>query len=533
MSKRILNIIIAALAVVALTATLVFIDVLFPSEEGVGGEKEEQSTSSTTGSADNEGSDSGSSGEETTVLIVDKTKDANGKTVKNPIKQIEIALKEESFALVPDKDGILSVKAYADLPVASSVVEALVSNLALIEANRELESPAADADYGLDKPITFTVSYADGDLITYELGSKSPVSEEYYFRVQGMTKVYLVSSYFAGVVSLPSTAYVGTDLITAPTVEKDDANGAAVMRDITLSGRLHGDKTLTVRRTNSSDSDTMRLYNYWVEKPYRRGANDEVASAAFGSAYSLTAEGAEYVRPSAKQKTDCGFDKPYVVAKITTAVESSEADPNAAADATEEAAITKYYGVQEYTVTVGNQNEDGLYYVMVDELDVIYLVSEESMPWVETTYNKVVSTMLFLQDITGMGTITVTAEGKTSEFKLTHDVDADDLDDMLTVMLDGKQKSTSQFRNLYQLLMSVSRAGDAKKMPEGEPSVVIELKPLDTQEDVIRAELYRASGSLYTCKHSDGDVYAVSAGSVEKLVKQLGNYLNNKPVNIN
>ena len=176
------------------------------------------------------------------------------------------------------------------------------------------------------------------------------------------------------------------------------------------------------------------------------------------------------------------------------------------------------------------KSDDGQYYVMVDDLNVIYLVAADSIPWVEVTYNDVASTMLFLEDITGVQSIVVTENGKTTTFSLTHDAEAEDNDDMLTVKVDGKQTDTANFRQLYQVLMGVTRIGTADKTPTGTPDMIIRINPLDSRDKTVEAKLYKTSGSRYTCVMLDGDVYAVAAGSVETVSKQMANYLNGKDV---
>lgn len=464
------------------------------------------------------------------VTLVDKTVDSSGKTVEQPVTRVAITLETETFEIAPDADGVLSVTDYADLPVYGEMVTELTNTVASITANRQLKEALAPSEYGFDEPMAaVTVTYADGSTYAFELGMMSEVADEAYFREAGSEDIYMVSSTFADVVTAPSLAYIGIDLITPPAVKSDDTNGQTVMRDIALSGRLHEGQELTVRRTNSEDSDTMKLYTYWVEKPFRRGANDENAAAAFDTAYTLSAEAALYPRPTAAQKKECGLDDPYVVAEMNLAVLTTET-PETSSDTEVAEEITKYYGVQKHTVTVGNKTDDGLYYVMVDDLDIIYLVAASSMPWVEVTYNDVASTMLFLQDITAIQSIIITDNGQTNVFEMTHDPEADNANDMLTVTLGGVQKDTANFRYLYQVLMGVKRIDDAKERPTGMPDMIIQLNPIDDRDDAITANLYKTSGSRYTCVMSDGDLYAVSAGSVEAVSKQLGNYLNNKDV---
>ncbi|MGI6264325.1 MAG: DUF4340 domain-containing protein [Acutalibacteraceae bacterium] len=446
------------------------------------------------------------------------------------VTKVEIALTGESFTIASQEDGVLGVTQYADLPVNADAVDALTGALQKLTANRKLDNPQADADYGLDKPAaTLTATFADGATLALELGDTTHASEETYLRVKGKPEIYMVDETLSDTLTLPSAGYIGVSLMTAPEVEKDDENGQPVMRSITLTGGVRGDKPLTVRRTNTADSDTMRLYTYWVEQPFSRGANDTAATEAFSAAYSLTAGSAAFAHPTEQQKKDCGLDHPSTVAKIVTAVESKDVSNLGENDSVDNAP-TRYYGVQNHTVTVGDGLEGDLYYVMVDDLDVIYLVSGGAIPWKDMGYNDIASTMLFLQDITGIGAITVVDQGNETRFILTHDPEAGNANDMLTVTVDGEQKDTYYFRQLYQVMMGIKRIGDADPPSTGQADMTIRIESTDTRDTVVEARLIRTSGSRYTCVMQDGDVYAVSAGSVEALQKQMAQYLAGKEV---
>lgn len=515
MSKRVRTIIIVLIVVVLLAGGLT--TVLLLTEPADGGESGSSDTSTDT------------------ISLLDKTTDSDGNTLEKPVTKVEVETPDETFTIADNADGILSVEDYADLPVHSTNIESLTGALASISANRKLESPEAPSEYGFDDPLArVTATYADGSTYSFEIGAMSEVSDEAYFRQTDSSDIYMVTAVFAETVSQKSTAYIGTTLVSAPSVDENDEEGQPVLRSITLSGSVRDGETLTVRRSNSEDSDTLSMYTYIVEKPFLRGANDTNASEAFDTAYSLVADEAAFAHPTDKQKQECGFDKPYSVAEMTLAIETTQAEEGAttttAASSSSESgeeAVTRYYNVQQYTVTVGKESPDGdgRYYVMVDGLDVIYLVSESSMPWLDVTYNDVATTMLFLQDITGIESISITENGEETLFSLTHDPEATDSDDMLTVKVDGEQKDTANFRNLYQVLMGVERIDDADETPTGEPDMIIQINPIDSQDETITARLYRTSGSRYTCVMQDGDRYAVSAGSVEAVSKQLANYL--------
>ena len=96
MSKQVRTLILAGVAVVALVALLLVLVFLLP---GSGGED-----ASSTAVSD------------TSVTVLDKSTDADGKTVDNPIKSIQITLRDETFTFSQNEDGDLVADPYKDLP---------------------------------------------------------------------------------------------------------------------------------------------------------------------------------------------------------------------------------------------------------------------------------------------------------------------------------------------------------------------------------------------------------------------------------
>ena len=82
---------------------------------------------------------------------------------------------------------------------------------------------------------------------------ESPTKEGYYLREVGTNPVYLVDSTFASTISQPSTAYIGRNVVTAPTVKTDDDNGQAILREIELTGRVRT-SPLILRRSTADDN---------------------------------------------------------------------------------------------------------------------------------------------------------------------------------------------------------------------------------------------------------------------------------------
>lgn len=513
MSKRTRTLILACVAVVALGGILAAL-LLIPPKEGA---------SSSEASSD------------PSITLLDKSKGADGKTVEDPVKTMTVKLQGEEFTLIKNADGDMVVEAYKDLPIGTSSIGYLINAITTISASKNLGAVENPADFGFDKPLAVVnATYHDDSAYAFELGAKTPLGDGYYYRVKDGGEVYIVDTSLGEEVTQASTAYIGTTLMTAPAKNDDDQNGQAVLRDMELSGSARK-QPFAFRQVTSSDTK-MSLYSYMLTKPYLRGVNSNLAQT-LSSFTSLTASSAFKAYPTKEDRTKYGFDKPYTVAKLNTAVSSTKDDPNASSAASsgtssgsgETPQITYYYNVAAHTITVGSKDEDGNYYVMADDIPVIYLVSSASISsWVTLQYDDVADTLLFMENISNVKSMSLTVDGKETLFELSHYPDKEEADDQLVVKVGDKAYSTSTFRSLYQILMSVSRNGAASEKPTGTPNVVFKMTRNEENSPSTVVNMYQTSASLYTVVQNTGETYTVKASAVNTLKQRLTDYLNGK-----
>ena len=541
MSKQVRTLILAGVAVVALVALLLVLVFLLP---GSGGED-----ASSTAVSD------------TSVTVLDKSTDADGKTVDNPIKSIQITLRDETFTFSQNEDGDLVADPYKDLPINTSEISYLVSTLKTVTATKEISSnPESPSDYGFtgefaapdssdasavsssvssaakaEKAVGLTaqisVTYHDDSIHSFEVGRESPTTERYYLREVGTNPVYLVDSTFASTISQPSTAYIGRNVVTAPTVKTDDDNGQAILREIELTGRVR--TSPLILRRSTADDNLNNSSNYVITKPYFRAANSSSAVVtALGTYTSVTASGVEKPYPTAEDLKRYGLDDPYSTAVFTLAVETTETSETSG-----ESAKTSYYNIQKHTIQLGNKNDNGEYYALVynedQRIPVVYLFSASSVAWAEAQYDDVAETLLFLRNIDSLSNVILTAGGRETDFALEHFPDASEKDDQMKVTADGQQYDTDNFRNLYQVLMSIYRKGAAPAEPAGDPVLSIKLVPTTASDGVVELSIYKHDPNVFIVRFTTGETYAVNASEVNEAVKQLGNYLEGKDVKVN
>lgn len=501
MSKQIRTLIIAGVAIVVLVGLLLGLLFLLPADEG--------DSSSTTSS--------------TTITLLDKSVDDAGESISDPVSKVVLRQGETSYTVAPDEEGQMMVEGFDDLPVDTSAVSAMTEAFALITANQKVaDTSENEADFGLDEPqATAEITYADGTTATAELGDETPLKDGYYFRLSTEEAIYIVSTTFGSRLLDKAEAYVGTTLITAPAAREDDENAQAVVYGMELGGTVRGSKPFSFRAfEEESDPSNLAFFGYIITSPEVFGVSmNQEMSEMYAGVTSLYATEAEKAHPTEEDLKEYGLDNPYSTCVLTLAIQSASTNED-------EETTTVYYNKTEHTIRLGNTNDDGYYYAMVDDYNAVYLISTSSVPWAEAQYTEMVSEFLFMDNIVDVSSITVSANGEETTFNLEHFPDETDNDKKMTVTVDGETYSTEEFRSLYQVFMQVSRYGETDVAPTGEPDVVFTMRLLDEDRAPYVARFYKQSANLYICAIEGMSPYTVRASDVENLLSQIETYLN-------
>lgn len=461
---------------------------------------------------------------DTSVVLVDKPPPSGNADTDSSVKSIHVTSRLDEFTLAINDDGVFALTDSGDLPINSTNVKALVSSFERVVAEKAVVTdPPSFADYGLDDPTaTVEVVYTDGVTILYELASLA-VGDRYYLRIDKGDTVYLMDASLPEQVMQTAEAFIGLSMIAPPSVGSTDAGGSVVVKELSLTGTVRDKKIVTLRRKESSDSGEFENSSYLLTEPYLSDTDSTVVSG-ISSATSLIASDIIALHPTEAQLEEYGLKDPYSVAKVVLAVYTYTTDNNG------EVATEGYYNETPHIILLGNKDDNGNYYAMVDTADVVYQVSPESVPWAEKTYHDFANQYLFLRNLTTLSSITYTTGGKTYEFKLEHFPEESDLDAQLRVTMGGTQYPTDQFRELYKVMMTLYRTGPAPAEPQGDPLLTVRIVSTDTSYSAKEISIYSYSGSVYIARAENGDTYKVTASRVDDAIAQLNNFLNGELV---
>lgn len=212
-----------------------------------------------------------------------------------------------------------------DFPLDQSIPEQISETIGRITADRELEDGDTLADYGLDAPA-YTLEYTDdsGETVTVNFGSLT--GDDYYVSVSGSDSVYTVAATLAD--DLNYTLDDMAVLDEYPSI----GSGNLVRESITRNG-----ETTTYDSENEDQAE-------------------DIAAVAGGLGAVTLSEAADY-SVSDEDLESFGLDEE---SRIT--VEAVYTDDG------EEEVLTLY---------IGDENEDGDRYVMINDSRIVYLISDE------------------------------------------------------------------------------------------------------------------------------------------------------------
>lgn len=408
------------------------------------------------------------------------------------------------------KDDSWVKKDDTDFPVNQSTLDSAASSVTSVESDRVLEDVDDLAEYGLDSPantikIVTKSEDEDGDDTTTTLyvGDENSSTSQYYVRKDDEKTVYLVDS--SCVEPFTKTLYDYAQMEDFPAISSTDT--------ITKIS-VDGDNSYELKK----DADT----SVWSVNA--NGEEDKADSAtvsslvsSFGSmAYNSMAD------YKCEDKSKYGLDKPYSTITVDYQEEAETSDDNAETSDSETPDSTETTEMvdKQLTILVGNEADDSNRYVMVNDSNEVYTMSEETLSaltdkteedfWDMTVSYVSVNSLASLKVNYQRTDYKVNASRETST-----DEDGNDTE-TVTYKLDGADLNETTFTTFYNKLINM--AAQKRLTEKYDPDGDAELTVTFTEEDGDTLEVsYYSYDTNYYAAVVDNKVYLVNKMNIKEL----------------
>ena len=409
------------------------------------------------------------------------------------------------------KDDSWVKKDDIDFPVNQSTLDSVASSVTSVESDRVLEDVDNLAEYGLDSPaniikIVTKSEDEDGDDTTATLyvGDENSSTSQYYVRKDDDEKtVYLVDS--SCVEPFTKTLYDYAQMEDFPAISSTDT--------ITKIS-IDGDNSYELKK----DADT----SVWSVSA--NGEEDKADSAtvsslvsSFGSmAYNSMAD------YKCEDKSKYGLDKPYstITVDYQEKVETSDDNAETSDSETPDSAETTEMVDKQLTILVGNEADDSNRYVMVNDSNEVYAMSEETLSALtDKTEEDFWDMTVSYVSVNSLASLKVNYQGTDYKVNASRETSTDeDGNDTETVTykLDGADLDETTFTTFYNKLINM--AAQKRLTEKYDPDGDAELTVTFTEEDGDTLEVsYYSYDTNYYAAVVDNKVYLVNKMNVKEL----------------
>ena len=409
------------------------------------------------------------------------------------------------------KDDSWVKKDDTDFPVNQSTLYSAASSVTSVESDRVLEDVDNLAEYGLDSPaniikIVTKSEDEDGDDTTATLyvGDENSSTSQYYVRKDDDEKtVYLVDS--SCVEPFTKTLYDYAQMEDFPAISSTDT--------ITKIS-VDGDSSYELKK----DADT----SVWSVSA--NGEEDKADSAtvsslvsSFGSmAYNSMAD------YKCEDKSKYGLDKPYSTITVDYQEEAETSDDNAETSDSEtpDSAETTEMVDKQLTILVGNEADDSNRYVMVNDSNEVYTMSEETLSALtDKTEEDFWDMTVSYVSVNSLASLKVNYQGTDYKVNASRETSTDeDGNDTETVTykLDGADLDETTFTTFYNKLINM--AAQKRLTEKYDADGDAELTVTFTEEDGDTLEVsYYSYDTNYYAAVVDNKVYLVNKMNVKEL----------------
>lgn len=383
---------------------------------------------------------------------------------EDTIAKIYFKNEDTEMTLVKSQEGTWTDDSDASFPVNQTYAQNMSKAFTNLTSSRTITDGVENlADFGLDDPkLLVKVTDKNGKVNKLCLGIEVPLTGGYYATLNDDGKVYVITStvynYFnynrqqmTAVESLPS---ISTDNITYLLVEKKDQPGFEIQYDSERTSDFAGDSNWTIKQP--------------YEKPISADGTkvstllENYSGLSFSSCVDYKATDlSQYGLDTPAARVYLEYYEEYTKDSDTEDDTTDEGTQDSDAEKEEEKTRIDY----TLELLIGNQNEDGNYYVKTADSKAVHLMSSDIVEkMIHIDAFDIANHYINLVNIDSINKLDIKVEGKTYTLSIERtkatvdDSDAnesEETDEEVTkYYFNGKEVEESPFKKLYQTIIA-------------------------------------------------------------------------------
>lgn len=388
------------------------------------------------------------------------------------IKQIDVKNESGSFTITAETPvetdeetgeetqgtTVYTLVGFEDVNLQSGSADTIADDVAAIDFLSVADITGENsADFGFDKPrAVVKTEFTDGTYSTVTVGNDVASQLGTYIMFGDSKTVYVVAND-----SADGFLYSVLNLVSLTVNDAATNTDNSEFETLTLSGTAF-DSDIEIRPNEDKSIDS----TYVMITPSKMFVSETEAANIAGAIRGLYADEAVCVNPSKSQLKKYGLSTPY--ATLTAVYPDTTVHLNA------------------------SKPKDGNVYLIADS-DIVYKLAVTAVPWVETSYAKLVPDVVIDPNFNSISKIVVTDESGKYSFDITTTTETIESEDgggqevqNTTALYKGKELDADNFHVFYQNIANMQNAGTTDADAKGEPVLSIEISySTDREKDTV------------------------------------------------
>ncbi|MBE6788774.1 MAG: DUF4340 domain-containing protein [Ruminococcaceae bacterium] len=429
----------------------------------------------------------------------------------------EVENKLGGFTLVKKGEDKYVLEGMEDYALNSDSVTAITTNAAQLSATKLISEHPDDLEpYGLAEPIAkVKLSFDTGEVVEIWIGETSATGSKYIY-IKSSDKIYLTYGGWSSVFEYRYTFYLDMTVVDDIETDEDGKDIDPHVKKISYFGK--GLKTPIILEENPEyiaeverldaveDGEKVEAKvlpaQYVFLSPFKADASNDSFAGKQYDYFGLTAEEIYSPNPTAKDFKDCGLDDPYMNIELVTAKRTIK---------------IKLGGTLTY-------NEKPCFYVSSSDRDSIFIVSSEYFTFFKEDMIDYMSAIVVNVMIDDIKDLTIQHGKDKYVFETTGEGED------LVIRYNGKKLSTSEYRDLYQLIMLVYCEESVEPgQYKGDGDFTITYTYRD-KEKVDVVEYVKVASRKYMIRLNGSDLGLVRSKYVDTLALGITEFINGRDV---